>query len=173
MCPQVTEDSILCDRRSELARRLISHGVRTDIISKLTGLTRNRQATVRRRLMVPDKARHRGPARSPLSVFLVNSRARAEDAALAVLCSSFEIPIESKAPSMPKSISLEFGERNVPEFIAIAEAMAVDPVELFRQVLRERKRAMGDSRRSCAEFSAKLSWPLRAGVCIISAYVTT
>jgi len=26
---------------------------------------------------------------------------------------------------------------NVPEFIAIAEAMGVDPVELFRRVLRE------------------------------------
>lgn len=27
---------------------------------------------------------------------------------------------------------------NVPEFITIAEALGVDPVELFRQVLRER-----------------------------------
>jgi hypothetical protein len=27
---------------------------------------------------------------------------------------------------------------NVPEFIAIAEALAADPMELFRQVLRER-----------------------------------
>lgn len=28
---------------------------------------------------------------------------------------------------------------NVPEFIAIAEALGADPLELFRQVLRERK----------------------------------
>jgi ribosome-binding protein aMBF1 (putative translation factor) len=27
---------------------------------------------------------------------------------------------------------------NVPEFISIAEALGVDPLELFRQVLRER-----------------------------------
>jgi hypothetical protein len=27
---------------------------------------------------------------------------------------------------------------NVPEFIAIAEALGADPAELFRQVLRER-----------------------------------
>ena len=27
---------------------------------------------------------------------------------------------------------------NVPEFIAVAEAMDLDPLELFRQVLRER-----------------------------------
>jgi hypothetical protein len=27
---------------------------------------------------------------------------------------------------------------NVPEFIAIAEALTADPIELFRQVLRER-----------------------------------
>lgn len=28
---------------------------------------------------------------------------------------------------------------NVPEFITIAEALGVDPLELFRQVLRQRK----------------------------------
>lgn len=28
---------------------------------------------------------------------------------------------------------------NVPEFITIAEALGADPLELFRQVLRERK----------------------------------
>jgi hypothetical protein len=27
---------------------------------------------------------------------------------------------------------------NVPEFVAIAEALGADPTELFRQVLRER-----------------------------------
>jgi hypothetical protein len=112
MCPDMSEDPILREnRRSELARRLISHGVRTDIISKLTGLTRNRQATVRRRLMVPDKTRLRGPTRSPLGVFLASSQARAEGAALASLCSLFEIPIELNVPSMPKIVSLAFGER--------------------------------------------------------------
>ena len=112
MCPDITEDPILREnRRSELARRLILHRVRTDIISKLTGLTRNRQATVRRRLMVPDKARLRGHTRSPLGVFFASSQARAEGAALASLCSLFEIPIELNVPPMPKTVSLAFGER--------------------------------------------------------------
>src|ERR1700733_13589696 len=111
MCPDVTEDPILREnRRSELARRLISHGVRTDLISKLTGLTRNRQATVRRRLMVPDEARLRGHSRSPLGVFFASSPARAEGAALAPLCSPFHTPLDLNVPSMPKTVSLAFGE---------------------------------------------------------------
>jgi hypothetical protein len=112
MCPNITEDPILREnRRSALARRLILHGVRTNIIGKLTGLTRSRQANVRRRLMVPDKSRLRGNTRSPLGVFLASSQARAEGAALASLCSLFEIPIELNVPSMPKIVSLAFGER--------------------------------------------------------------
>lgn len=70
MRPQPQDDPILREnRRATLARRLISHGVRTEMIGRLTGLTRNRLATVRRRLMVADEMRLRGPARSALEVF--------------------------------------------------------------------------------------------------------
>jgi hypothetical protein len=111
MTPHALEDAILREnRRSELARRLILHGVRTQIISRLTGLTRNRLATVRRRLMVRDESRLRGPARSPLKVFLGDSRARAEGAALASLLSRFEIRLHQQSSSALSNGSLEVAE---------------------------------------------------------------
>src|SRR6266404_3113022 len=65
MRPQLQDDPILREsRRATLARRLISHGVRTEMIGRLTGLTRSRLATLRRRLMVADETRLRGPAPS-------------------------------------------------------------------------------------------------------------
>jgi hypothetical protein len=44
---------------------------------------------------------------------------------------------------------IESNQRQVigPEFVAIAEAIGVDPVELFRQVLREREWLTFDPRR--------------------------
>jgi len=146
MCPQVTEDPILREnRRWELARRLILHGVRTDIISRLTGLTRNRQATARRRLMVPDKDRLRGPTRSPLSVFLINSRARAEGAALVSLCSSFDIPIRPNVASIPKAISLDFGERLCETYEAYCACYPKTEVRLEELIALRSSLAEGES----------------------------
>ena len=83
MRPQLQDDPILREsRRATLARRLISHGVRTEMIGRLTGLTRNRLATVRRRLMVADEMRLRGPVRSALDVFRGSALGRSEGAAL-------------------------------------------------------------------------------------------
>ena len=145
MCPDITEDSILREnRRSALARRLILHGVRTEIISKLTGLTRNRQATVRRRLMVPGKARLRGHTRSPLAVFLASSQARAEGAALASLCSLLEIPIELNVPSMPKSVSLAFGERLCETYEAYCACYPRTEVQLEELIALRSSLAEGD-----------------------------
>ena len=145
MSPDIPEDPILREnRRSELARRLILHRVRTDIISKLTGLTRNRQATVRRRLMVPDKARLRGPTRSPLSVFFASSQARAEGAALASLCSLFEIPIELNVPSMPKTVSLAFGERLCETYEAYCACFPRTEVQLEELIALRSNLADGD-----------------------------
>ena len=145
MSPDISEDPILREnRRSELARRLISHGVRTEVISKLTGLTRNRQATVRRRLMVPDKARLRGPTRSPLGVFLASSEARAEGAALASLCLLFEIPIELNVPSMPKIVSLAFGERLCETYEAFCACYPRTEVQLEELIALRRSLADGD-----------------------------
>jgi hypothetical protein len=113
MSPPDTEDVILREcRRTLLARRLILHGVRTHIIRRLTGMTRARLDTLRRRrLMIPDKSRCRGPAKSALTVFLSEPLARAEGAAIAALFAVFEIPIEHKAPSIPKRVSFPFVER--------------------------------------------------------------
>src|SRR6202167_2492120 len=145
MCPDISEDPILREnRRSELARRLILHMVRTVIISKLTGLTRNRQDTVRRRLMVPDKARLRGHTRSPLGVFLASAQARAEGAALASLCSLFEIPIELNVPSMPKRISLAFGERLCETYEAYCACYPKTEVQLEELIALRSNLADGD-----------------------------
>jgi hypothetical protein len=99
------------NRRAELARRLLSHGVRTDIITRLTDLTRNRLSTVRRRLGVVNNQRARGPSRSSLKVLLRTPRARAEGAAIATLCELFDVPILIDRPPLPKIVSLTFGEK--------------------------------------------------------------
>jgi hypothetical protein len=145
MCPDITEDPILREnRRSALARRLILHGVRTEVISKLTGLTRNRQATVRRRLMVPAKARLRGHTRSPLGVFLASPQARAEGAALASLCSLLEIPIELTVPTMPKTVSLAFGERLCEAYEAYCACYPTTEVQLEELIALRSSLAKGD-----------------------------
>lgn len=100
------DDSVAREIRCvELARRLIFHEARTQTISKLTGLSRNRLATLRRRLMVSEDARHRGPPRS-LDVFLRTSRGRTEGAAVAALFPLFRNPT-----SIKRSTSLDEGEQ--------------------------------------------------------------
>ena len=137
MIPHALEDAILREnRRSELARRLILHGVRTQIISRLTGLTRNRLATVRRRLMVRDESRLRGPARSPLKVFLGNSRARAEGAALASLLSRFEIRLSNG--------SLELAEGLCEAYEAYRACCPTTQVQLEELIMLRSLLAKGD-----------------------------
>ncbi len=112
MLSTTSEDPILREnRRFELARRLLSHGVRTKFITKFTGLSRNRLTTVRKRLMVRDKSRPRGPMRSSLEIFLGTPEANLAGAALASLCLVFDIPIESGVTSLPESVSLTFTEK--------------------------------------------------------------
>jgi hypothetical protein len=149
MWPKVTDDPILREnRRSELARRLISHGVRTKLITQLTGLTRNRLATVRRRLMVKDKARPRGPARSSLEIFLGTPQARSEGAALVFLCSAFEIPIELNAPSLPATASLSFTERLCETYEAFRAFFPTTEIELEELILLRSSIENGDEVRS-------------------------
>ena len=100
------DDSVGRELRGfELARRLIVHGVRTETISKLTGLSRNRLATLRRRLKVPDDERHRGPPRS-LDVLLRTARGRTEGAAVAAL-----FPLFKNVVSTPSPTYLDEGEQ--------------------------------------------------------------
>src|ERR1700724_2569079 len=91
------DDSVAREIRCfDLARRLIFHEVRTQTISKLTGLSRNRLAKLRHRLMVSDDARHRGPPPRSLDVFLRTARGRTEAAALAALIPLFKSPRSTK-----------------------------------------------------------------------------
>src|SRR5271155_6274711 len=101
------DDSVIRELRCfDLARRLIFHEVRTLTISKLTGLSRNRLATLRRRLMVSEDARRRGPPPRSLDVLLRTSRGRTEAAALAAL-----FPLFNSPSSIKPATSLDDGER--------------------------------------------------------------
>ena len=146
MRPLVMDDPILREnQRSALARRLISHRVRTQTISQLTGMTRNRLATVRRRLMVHNDSRRRGPPPSSLDIFLHSPQARAEGAALAALCFSFEIPIERGSSSRAQSLtSLDYGERLCEIYEAFREAHPRTEVEFEEFLLLKNSLVRGD-----------------------------
>lgn len=145
MSPYEAEDVILREhRRAELARRLILHGVRTEIVTQLTGLTRNRQATLRRRLMIPDKHRLRGPSRSALSVFLIEPLARAEGAAISALFAVFGIPIERGMLAIPKVVHLPFGELLCETYEAYRACYAKTRVELEEIISLRGALANGD-----------------------------
>jgi hypothetical protein len=112
MSPLVLEDAILRENhRYEIARRLILHGVRTWLVGCLTGLTRSRLRTVRRRLMIGAESRLRGATRNPLNVFLSTPEARREGAALATIFALLDVPLHERLPSGPGSGALELAER--------------------------------------------------------------
>jgi hypothetical protein len=91
------DDSVIRQLRCfELARRLIFHEVRTQTISKITGLSRGRLTALRRRLSVSEDARHRGPPPRSLDVLLRTARGRTEGAALAALFPLFKGPASIK-----------------------------------------------------------------------------
>lgn len=149
MSPFDTEDVILREcRRMLLSRRLILHGVRTHIITRLTGMTRGRLDTLRRRrLMIPDKARYRGTGKSALTVFLSEPLARAEGAAIAALFAVFEIPIERKAPSVPKRVSFPFVERLCATYEAYCACYPRTKVQLEEIINLRGTLARGDRMR--------------------------
>jgi hypothetical protein len=115
MGPYAMDDSALQreNRRVALGRRLLSHGVRTKIIGFLTGLTRNRLETLRRRLGVPGRTRRRGPTPTSLKRFLQEPVERSEGAAFEAICAAFGLPaLERELALLPASfISLDYGER--------------------------------------------------------------
>jgi hypothetical protein len=147
MPSNVTDDPILREnRRSELVRRLISHGVRTGIIQRLTGFSRNRQATVRRRLRVTGKSRWRGPTRTMLELFLATPRGRAQGAALVALCALFDIPIDAEAATLPEFISLNFTDRLCETYEAYRALMPQTEIELEELILLRSSVAKEDIR---------------------------
>jgi hypothetical protein len=158
MCPYVMDDSALQreNRRVALGRRLLSHGVRTQTISRLTGLTRNQLETLRRRLGVPSRTRRRGPTPSSLDMFLKEPIMRSEGAALAAMCAAFELPaLEQELASLPVSyISLAHGERLCETYEAYRACYPTTHVELdelmmLREALAQADRITLGKCRSC------------------------
>src|SRR5271170_328607 len=123
----------------ELARRLIFYEVRTLTISKLTGLSRNRLATLRRRLMVSEDARRRGPPPRSLDVFLRTSHGRTEAAALAALFPLFKSPA-----SIKPSTSLDDGEQACDIYDAYLAYYPQSNVRFEEMMLLKRSLARGD-----------------------------
>jgi hypothetical protein len=134
------EDSVAREIRCfDLARRLIFHEVRTQTISKLTGLSRNRLAKLRHRLMVSEDARHRGPPPRSLDVFLRTARGRTEGAALAALIPLFKSPRSTKP-----STSLDEGERTCDIYDAYLAYYPQSNVQFEELMLLKRSLAKGD-----------------------------
>lgn len=139
MSSQIKHDVLLQEnRRAEMARRLISHGVRTEIITRLTHLTVGRLRTVRRRVGVENKQRARGPSRWSLKAFLTTPQARAEGGALVALCWIFGIPIEPNTPALPKVVSLDFVDRLCGAYEAFCACHPNTQVELEHLILIRR-----------------------------------
>jgi hypothetical protein len=134
------DDSVIRELRCfELARRLIFHEVRTQTISKLTGLSRNRLETLRHRLMVSEDARRRGPPPRSLDVFLRTSRGRTEAAALAALFPLFKSPT-----SMKTSTYLDDGEQACEIYDAYLAYYPRSNVRFEELMLLKRSLAKGD-----------------------------
>ena len=146
MSNRPSEDSVILEnRRSELARRLIFHRARTQTIGRLTGLSRNRLAALRRRLMVGDEDRLRGPSPSSDDVFLHSDQARTEAAALAALFALYaEHALTSETAGVGPVSSFDRGE----ELCEIYETyLAYHPntvVRLEEMMLLKRSLAKGD-----------------------------
>lgn len=146
MSPSDSEDVVLREsRRTLLARRLLLHGVRTQFITWLTGLTDDRLRTLRKRLMISGKTRLRGHPRDPLTLFLSTSLARAEAAAIAALLWLFEVPVEFKAPSILKRVS--FAERLCESYEAYCACFPRTKVTLEEVIELRKKLACEDRMR--------------------------
>jgi hypothetical protein len=134
------------NRRVALGSRLLSHGVRTTSISRLTGLTRNQLETLRHRLGVPSRLRRRGPTPTSVDVFLKEPILRCEAAALAALCMAFELPaLERELASLPATfISLEYGQRLCEMYEAYRACYPKTHVELEELIMLREQLAKAD-----------------------------
>jgi hypothetical protein len=147
MAPYTMDDSVRREnRRVELAHRLLSHGVRTAIIIRLTGITRDRLATLRRRWGVPSDARLRGPTFRSVRRFLKVPLNRTEGAALTAVCAAFDLPaLEREVSALPAShISLDYGERLCECFEAYRACYPKTQVTLERLLMLRTRLAAGD-----------------------------
>ena len=93
-------------RRLHLTKRLVIHSARTETIYRLTGYTRHRLTTLRKRWRVSYGARHRGPAPTSFAVFFRSASARSEAASAAAICRVFDA---ISAPQ-PGRVSRDFAD---------------------------------------------------------------
>jgi hypothetical protein len=99
-------------RRLQLAKRLVLHRARTSTIYDLTGFSRHRQATLRKRWRIPEDARLRGPSPTSFSVFFHSPKARSEAASAAVISRVFEARWAPPGSRTPEDFAdLQSGER--------------------------------------------------------------
>jgi hypothetical protein len=140
MDAQRKDDSVIRELRCfDLARRLIFHGARTQTITKLTGLSRNRLETLRRRLMVSEDDRRRGPPPRSLDVLLRTSRGRTEAGALAALFPLFKGPTSIKS-----STALDDGEQACEIYDAYLAYYPQSNVQFEEFMLLKRSLAKGE-----------------------------
>jgi len=134
----------------ELARRLVLHGVRTDIVTRLTSLTIARLRTIRRRLGITDQHRARGPTRWSLRALLKTPESQAEGGALVALCAIHDVPIVPNTPALPEPVSLDFVERLCEAYEAFCACYEDSKLELEHLILIRRSLCV-DPRQAMAE----------------------
>ena len=99
-------------RRLHLTKRLVIHSARTETIYRLTGYTRHRLTTLRKRWPVSYGARHRGPAPTSFAVFFRSASARSEAASAAAICRVFDAISAPRPGRAPRGFAdLDSGER--------------------------------------------------------------
>ncbi len=143
MDTQRTDDAVTRDlRRYQLAMRLVAHRARTRTIYTLTGYTRHRLGTLRRRWRVPSQARRRGPSPKSFAAFFRSPQAQNEGAVIASLCYLFgALPPRQSAgekyvfPPRDEEQRLRTGERLCEVFEAFSSAFPGSDFELEQVVL--------------------------------------
>lgn len=155
MDTRVTDNRISRDfRRQQLAMRLVAHQARTQTICDLTGLTRHRLATLRRRWMISPETRRRGPSPQSFEVFVRSPRTRSEAASLAVFCYVLgAVPSQRTASVGKKFTSLESGERLCDAYEACRACLPQCDLEFEQLVLLATGLVQGDaiSLRTCTK----------------------
>jgi hypothetical protein len=94
-------------RRAHLLQRLVAYEARTKTIVRFTGYTRHELARLRRRWMIPQETRHRGPHPHSFEALLRAPRSRSEVAAIASIWRS----VVGAAAGLSADLALERGER--------------------------------------------------------------
>lgn len=126
--------------------RLVVHQARTQTICDLTGLTRHRLATLRRRWMISPDTRRRGPSPQSFEVFVRSSRTRSEAASLAVFCHVLgAVPSKRTAGVERKFTSFECGERLCDAYEACRACLPQCDLEFEQLVLLATGLAHGDA----------------------------